>query len=341
MLVDGERWLAGSISGGCLERDVLAKGFWRTREQPAVMVSYDSDDALDERVGSGCQGVIDVLVQRHDPHATSDVFRVAERCVREESCACVLHVVSSTRPELPVGALLVRTHEQATSSDRSGWLQRNFGAIAACALAQPVPPYTVVHAGVEVLVECIAPPPHLFVFGAGHDVTPLVSLAKQLGWSVSVWDALPRTETRERFLLADHYLVCSLAEAMQRLDRCVRPAAVVMSHHLAHDRAALAALLASQVRYLGVLGARRRTEQMLADIRETGVVLQDHGLHRLHAPVGLQLGAQTPAEIALAIIAEAQATLAQVPHVASLRSQAGAIHAPVDARSSVMHAFTF
>lgn len=322
MIVDAERWLAGSISGGCLERDVLAKGFWRTRDLPAVMVSYDSDDALDERVGSGCQGVIDVLLRRHEPEATDDVFQVAERCLREETCACVLHVVSSTRADLSVGTQLVVTRHGTRGSS---WLQQAFGAEASRALEQHASPQIVAREGVEVYVECIVPPPQLFVFGAGHDVTPLVTLSKQLGWSVSVWDALPRNEARERFLLADHYLTCSLTEAVQQLDRCVRSAAVIMSHHLEQDRAALAALLASRVSYLGVLGARRRTEQLLADIHGAAVGVRDP---RLHAPVGLQIGAQTPVEIALAIVAEAQATLANVAYVAPLRNLPGAIHGP-------------
>src|ERR1700754_1472446 len=76
---------------------------------------------------------------------------------------------------------------------------------------------------IEALVECLVPPPHLFVFGSGHDVTPVVTFAKNLGWTVSVWDALPRTAARERLRAADHYLTGSREDAVARLSRCVCP----------------------------------------------------------------------------------------------------------------------
>lgn len=186
-------------------------------------------------------------------------------------------------------------------------------------------PYVVQRGEIEALVERVVPPPHLFVFGAGHDVTPLVGLARQLGWSVSVWDALPRVSTRERLSAAHNYLVGPVEDAVARLDRCERAAAVVMGHHLEQDRSALDALLTSRARYIGVLGPRRRSEQLLSECGRLG----DCALARVYAPVGLSLGAETPAEIALAIVAEAQAVLSE-SGARALRSEPGAIHAQLD-----------
>jgi xanthine/CO dehydrogenase XdhC/CoxF family maturation factor len=157
------------------------------------------------------------------------------------------------------------------------------------------------------LVEPIVPPVHLFVFGSAHDAAPVVTLAKQLGWSVSLWDASPRTSARGRFQAADHYLTGSIEDAVASLSRSARAAAVVMGHHLARDTAAVQALLRSNARYIGILGARARTQEILASCRAAGIELDDAAMARVYAPVGLQLGAQTPVEIALAIVAQVQA----------------------------------
>jgi xanthine dehydrogenase accessory factor len=340
MLASQDEWLAGSISGGCLERDVMTKGFWRTRTERALLVTYDeTEDSLDERSGSGCQGIVDVLLEQHVPGAAlqADVFLAADRCIHEERTAAVVTVFRSSRRDLPVGARLVAYGGELHATHAShefAFVRAGLADEAEAALATCSPPYLAQRAGaegeVEVLVECIVPPPHLFVFGSGHDVLPLVTLAKNLGWSVSVWDALPRTAARERLRGADHYLTGSLEDATARLSRSVRSVAVVMGHHLEQDRASLAALLPSSARYVGVLGPRARTEQMLADCRAAGVIADEASLGRVYAPVGLQLGAQTPAEIALAIVAEAQAALTQ-SEVSGLRTQPGSIHrrAPV------------
>jgi xanthine dehydrogenase accessory factor len=179
---------------------------------------------------------------------------------------------------------------------------------------------------VEALVEPMLPPPHLFLFGTAHDATPVITLAKNLGWSVSVWDGQPRISARERLLAADHYLTGPLSDALTSLERCARPVAVVMGHHYEQDRAVLSGLLRGRASYIGVLGPRRRTDRMLA---ESGMRVSEAMLERVYAPVGLQLGAETPAEIALAILAEAQAVLTR-SHAQGLRLHAAAIH-PRDA----------
>lgn len=330
MIASQDQWLAGSISGGCLERDIMTKGFWRTRSERALLVTYDENEAaLDERAGSGCQGVVEVLLEQHAPGDPRDVYLAAERCIREEAPAVVVSVFRSTCRDVSVGARLILTRGEPSVGD--AFLRAEFEREAEAALTAGAAPYlaarTTSDGEVEVLIEVLVPPPHLFVFGSGHDVTPLVMLAKNVGWSVSVWDALPRTATRERLRAADNYLTGSLEDAVARLSRCVRPLAVVMAHHLDQDRASLAALLSSSAHYIGVLGPRVRTEQMLTDCRAAGMPLDAANLARVYAPVGLQLGAQTPAEIALAIVAEAQAVLTQ-SDVSTLRSQAGAIHRP-------------
>jgi xanthine/CO dehydrogenase XdhC/CoxF family maturation factor len=162
---------------------------------------------------------------------------------------------------------------------------------------------------VAALAEWLRPPPHLFLFGAGPDVVPVVALARGLGWTVSVWDPRARPQSRMRFAAAGHVHTRALVGVRVPIDASHCPLAVVMSHDREVDRRALEMLIASRARYIGVLGPRRRTDRLLAELARTGVDMAA-AAPRLHAPVGLAIGAETPDEIALSIVAQAQAVAA-------------------------------
>jgi xanthine/CO dehydrogenase XdhC/CoxF family maturation factor len=187
---------------------------------------------------------------------------------------------------------------------------------------------TIGAACIDVLVECVVPPPRLFVFGGGQDVLPLVALASGVGWEVLVCIPHASPSARGRFAAAD---VVRIAEAdgldalRAHVDASARAACVVMGHDFDRDREVLAMLLSSSAAYIGVLGPRARTERMLA-----GLVERDDPAARVHAPVGLALGAEGPQEIALAIVAEVQSVFARTTGT-SLREEHGPIHAPAGA----------
>jgi xanthine/CO dehydrogenase XdhC/CoxF family maturation factor len=310
MLVADSRWIVGSVSGGCVERELLTKGAWRTREAQAVLLTHD--ETLDEHHGSGCQGAIEVLLERSARQGEHDPIAFIAGCLRAEQPGVVVSVFRSERPDVPVGTrLCLRAGTNITSTIADAALLADLQQQAELALRTRQPTHVVACNGVEALCELILPPPHLFVFGSAHDALPVVTLAKQLDWSVSVWDGQPRVSARERLRGADRYLSGSIADAVAELERCAQPLAVVMGHHYEQDRDVLGALLRTAVNYIGVLGPRQRTDRMLAECAAQGAPLTPASLARVHAPVGLKLGAETPAEIALAIVAEAQAVSAQ------------------------------
>jgi xanthine dehydrogenase accessory factor len=325
MVFSAERWLAGSVSGGCLERDVVAKGPYRTRGGQAQLVTYDG--ATDERSGSGCEGVIDVLVEPGGAsHDLTDPINLIARCLRDELVGVSFTAFRSTRSDVRVGA---RHAELASGESASSWpssLQEALRGHAAQLLAQharhgSLPRPEVIHLlGVDLLVELIVPPLHLFVFGGAHDAVPLMNLAKAIGWSVTVCEPHAQLSTRERFRGADRHLVGPLERAIAQLERCVRPAAVIMAHHYERDLAALEALLRSRAPYIGLLGARARAARLRDDVVARGVVLDERGAGRLHAPVGLPIGAESPQEIALSIVAQIQAFSARAEHASARAS---------------------
>ncbi|HEX3773208.1 MAG TPA: XdhC family protein, partial [Polyangiaceae bacterium] len=179
----------------------------------------------------------------------------------------------------------------------------------------------------EALLEIIEPPPHLFVFGAGPDAVPVVQFARALGLSVTVCDASRRPSLRERFPNTEFH-AADAASLAPRLDQCRTPLALVMSHHFQSDVAALGMLLESRAAYIGLLGPARRTAQLLKELNRERDTLSTRDRARLHGPVGLDLGAQTPAQIALAILAEIQAVLQHASAKPLSRGAPRAIHAP-------------
>jgi xanthine/CO dehydrogenase XdhC/CoxF family maturation factor len=176
------------------------------------------------------------------------------------------------------------------------------------------------------LLHTIAPPTALFLFGAGDDAQPLARFAGELGWHVTVADPRAAFATAARFPTARAFVVAPAAELADRAAPGADALAVVMTHHYVHDVPILRALLGRPLAYLGLLGPRKRSEKILADLAAGGLALTPASRARLHAPVGLDLGADTPAEVALAILAEMHATLAQ-RDARPLRERTRPIHA--------------
>jgi xanthine dehydrogenase accessory factor len=154
---------------------------------------------------------------------------------------------------------------------------------------------------VEVFIESYPPPPTMFVVGAVHIAIPLVTFAKTLGFRTIVVDARGAFATPERFAHADELIMAWPDEALEgKLNsNCF---VVLLTHDPKLDDPALKIALPSPARYVGALGSPRTHEKRLARLREEGVPEQQ--LARLHAPIGLKIGANTPEEIAVSIIAE-------------------------------------
>ena len=170
-------------------------------------------------------------------------------------------------------------------------------------------------------IETFRSPPPLWIFGAGADAVPLAQMAQTLGWNVSVIDPRAPHSDRRPFL-PSRYLP---PEQTGELPMPPRAACVLMTHNFLHDADILRALLPSPSFYIGVLGPKRRTEELLAFLQKQGFVPTPEQLAKLHAPIGLDIGAETPEEIALSILAELRA-VATGRGGGFLRSREVAIH---------------
>ena len=271
LLSDATR--AGSISGGCLEEDVLERARRVLATGQPQLAQYDttSENDLVWGVGLGCQGVVRIFIEP----------------------------LPAERPPW-VATLRKNLHER-----RATMIEVEFGSPAprGTQLAEPD------EGCADIFRETIAAPPALIIFGAGEDARPLARLAREIGWHVTVVDSRPAYATSVRFPDADAVNHAPAADAPQFLPSDGAAFAVIMTHRYTEDLQLLRQLLPHPLAYVGLLGPRKRTERLLAQLRAEGFAPDAAMLSRLHAPIGLDLGGNTPETVALAIAAEIQCRL--------------------------------
>ena len=183
---------------------------------------------------------------------------------------------------------------------------------------------TLAYGSQEVFIETVAPDPHLLIFGAVHIAQPLTTMAKQLGFTVTVNDARAVFTTRERFPDADDVVVGWPGDVMDRLTFDRRTYVVILSHDARFEDPVLPEVLSSSVRYIGAMGSRRTHRKRADRLREAG--WDESEIERIHGPIGLDIGAETPAEVAVAILAEMIQVRYGSGNGLSLRGREGRIH---------------
>lgn len=283
--------MVGSVSGGCVEGAVAQEALEVLATGQPRLVEYGIGDDWAKDVGLACGGNIQVFIRPAPP-------------VLEVGAAPVLHVTVLDGPEIGAwltyadGAVQARTIADDALAD-------GLAAQAPTWLAaQQTHRTEITHAEVPVdlLVEVLAPPAQLIIVGAVHTAIALVQLAKSLGFHTAVLDARDAFATPARFAHADELVIGWPADTLEARALTASTYLVFLSHDEKIDNPALLHALQSPARYIGALGSRRTHAARVQALRELGAT--DAELARIHAPVGLDLGARTPEEIALAIIAE-------------------------------------
>jgi xanthine dehydrogenase accessory factor len=333
---DGRSW--GTVSGGCLERDVARRARMLIAEPgKPLLICYETDEEesgeenarpiVDPGPSLGCGGRIEILIQRvtaADPAA----FAALSATVRQRRCAAVATVfrVSSAADDALRGSQLLRLENDEPTgrifdADLHDILRDQLTAVSPADQTFALHRHTLSRGGwADTLVEWLRPSQALAIFGDGHDVAPLVDLAKSLGWHVTVIGTRPAAGLRQSFSRADELISSADDPTAGATDLPENTAAIVMAHNFSRDAAVLGSLLKTPRAYIGVLGPRQRTARLLEAAGATG------DEHRLFFPIGLDIGAETPEEIALSILAEITAFATGRPG-GSLRRRSGPIHA--------------
>lgn len=313
----------GTISAGCLEADVIEHAKRVLQTDRAVLVEYDTASTGDEMawgLGLGCNGSVRVLVE---PLAPGSLYVEALR----RSCAASVSVatVYQAAARIESGARLVLNEKgdvrhEKLSDEMAALLESGVRALWRQGVTSGACVFDGDGVAVKVFLETLLPPVPLVVFGAGQDALSIIELARGLGWQTEVVDPQARPASLSRFALADRVTLSRPEDAGAQVRITPRTLTLLMSHNYAQDLALLRFLLASPARYIGVMGPRKRTERMLGEL-----AAEEADLARLHSPAGLDIGANTPAEIALSILAEMRAVL-DGRRGGMLRERRGSIH---------------
>jgi xanthine dehydrogenase accessory factor len=316
---DGET--TGAISGGCLERDVIQRALSVMETGHAVTVEYDTRGDRDIIWGSGlgCNGIVRLLIESlHEGSSGAAAIEFITRCLLHRKSGVMATMISMEPCGIEEednlsqpGQRMFFGDEQfgETHSHGEGSLELIVSAEIAGILAggRSVARNHECETGrFEVFFDVIKPSVPLVIFGAEHDALPLVRQAKMVGWHVTVVDTRARPESQNRFVEADQVFLCRPDSIAAGVPLTEKSAVVVMTHNYLDDAELLRTLLPSPVAYLGILGPKQRTSALLSAIgSEFG--LRDFEFARLHGPVGIDIGAETPEEIALSIVAEIKA----------------------------------
>jgi len=290
--------LAGSVSGGCVEsevveaaREVLAGG------EPRLL-TYGISDDLALSVGLPCGGEIDVWIDEPDPDLLGQLMEVARD---ERRAVFFVDLDDGTERLVPDG-----DNDVADEVIRSGHSK------------------VVELHGRRLFADVFGPPPRLFVYGAVDTADALCSAARAIGWRAIVADARGRFATRERLPHADEIIVAWPEEAVAQVAPDHTTAIIVLTHDDKFDVPLLVGALASDAFYIGALGSRRNQERRRERLLEAGV--DESELDRISGPAGLDIGAHTPAETAVSMLAEIMAVRAGRDG-GRLRESHGRIHA--------------
>jgi xanthine/CO dehydrogenase XdhC/CoxF family maturation factor len=315
---------AGFVSAGCLEADLMERARKVMSSNVPALISYDtsSTDDLIMGLGLGCNGMVEILLE---PLGENIDFKLRSlrSLVDKKQRGAMATVFREKGFSETLGRVLAVSSDKSTLNDFNN--AELAGIVAHDALnvlrtgLSATKRYELKNATVEVLIEAILPPLPLVIFGAGPDAQPLIKFAHELGWHTTLVDHRPAFATKENFPLADAVIVSHAEELSDqwqvglKADQPVKidsqTVALIMTHNFPTELKLLRLLLPSPARYVGLLGPKNKFDLLSQHLSKEGFEPTKDQLKKLHTPVGLDIGAETPEEIAFSIIAEIKAVI--------------------------------
>ena len=309
LITDDGKWV-GSISGGCLEGDALRKARQVMTDKVPFTVTYDTREESNQNlgIGLGCNGVIDVLIEPLDVQDENNPAAFFERIISTNSPLALATVFASSSgfngkkilvsqdeikwDELPESELKLQIIQD---------LRQLFGSKLSEAKK-----YNIHGNEMEVFIELLQPSISVIIFGGGFDARPVSLLAKSLGWDVTVTDECVAHIAPLFFPTADKLSLCQRSFVDRDFNITPYTACILMSHNYEYDRDVLRKLINTPTPFIGILGPRKRFDKMLSEFKQEGIELSAEDHNRIHSPIGLDIGAEAPDEIAVSIIGEIQ-----------------------------------
>jgi xanthine/CO dehydrogenase XdhC/CoxF family maturation factor len=291
----------GGISGGCLEEDVRQTGLATMDTGQCRLLHYETGDDDDPLwgLGLGCNGEVDVLVIPAARPGVAEAFdRFRQLLSRDIAFAVVTLLGGADAADSPLDGRILIPGGDTSLAPGTGDAELDDALLAAAAETLTDGRSRVIEVqGTRAFIEVFAPPPVLVVCGAGDDAMPLVASAAQVGFRVVVVDHRPAYLTTERFPAAWRLIEARPEDGGEAIPATADTFVVLKTHNLVRDKAWARHFLATPIAYLGLLGPRARCEE-IADEAPAGTG------HRIFGPIGLDLGAEGPEQVGMAVVSE-------------------------------------
>lgn len=331
MLITEDGTLTGAISGGCLEGDALRKAQLVMFQQQSMLVTYDTTDDDDSKfgVGLGCNGIIHILIEPINADQGVHPLSFLKNCQDDRSDRVLVTLYDLQNKRSPQLGTCLLWYQHTTISSWAGpedlkpVLIKDAQEVASSghSLIKRYPENNHLTA----FIELIKAPVALVIVGAGNDAIPLVDLAHILGWEITVIDGRADYATKMRFPKAKSIILSKADKVADSLTLDKRTVVILMTHNYNYELTVLKNLLPLKIPYLGVLGPKKKLMKMLDAVNKEGIILLDEDLSRIFGPIGLDIGAEAPEEIALSLVAEIKAVL-EGKKGTYLRDKTGPIH---------------
>ncbi|WP_034919921.1 XdhC family protein [Gillisia sp. CAL575] len=332
MLVDEFGNITGAISGGCLEGDALRKALHALHQQKNKLITYDTSDDDDAIIGAqlGCNGIIQVLFEPLDYGDVLNPCELLKAIVAQKHALTIIVQFNLDRSKDQAGTILLIDKNLKYSGKKPEKELLDLILEQAQLTLQNkrshFAEFTIHEETQHLFIQNYQPPVKLIIVGAGNDAQILAQQGELLGWEVIVTDGRPTHANKERFTSSCQIIVTKPEQTLENIEIDQRSCFVLMSHNYKYDLAVLKLLLAEdQIPYIGILGPMKKYQRMQNDLNTEGFYISEEFKKRMHAPIGLEIGAETPAEIGLSILAEIQSVLTHTS-ARPLRERSEPIH---------------
>jgi xanthine dehydrogenase accessory factor len=304
MLITKQGELTGLLGGGCFERDLVeqARSVFETGAAKTVFYDMRSPDDVIWGLGLGCNGAVRVLLQLLKAEDNFKPLSIIADATEANAPGVLVTVCGSEHGEFPSGQSLFFPTFPGNNRQLLPTAPFPFTTAALQTLLQQKPrlmSHNIDGQVIKVFYEPVQPLLRLLIVGAGTDAIPLAQCAKTLGWHVSVLDYRPAHIKNERFPDADRLFQFMPEELDANLELDQFSATVLMTHNFEYDGRYLQHIINSQIPFIGLLGPAHRKDRLLQNLDVDASQLDG----RVFGPVGLDIGAETPEEIALSIMA--------------------------------------
>lgn len=325
MLVFESGVFEGGISGGCLEGDALQRSQIAILKQEPSIITYDTSKENEIGVGLGCNGVIDVLISPISED--SSTLKMLQKCVsnRGEHIIATVTALNSDLDGIPLGKSFYYDKETAALEDCKNddlriFLQDKIQEVIEKKKSKTYH-FEKEEVKASVFIELIPPQFHLAIYGDNYDVYPMLEMAKLMDWDVSLVGNIQKLKKEKLQSVKNIYL----KDGLERPTIDHRTAIILMAHDYKTDYANLQQLIKSPAPYIASLGPRKRFDKMISEFKSNGIAFSTEEMERIYAPCGLEIGANTPEEIAMSLFSEILSVLSGNKG-GMLREKIGPIH---------------